>query len=115
MNQAVTEYIDHINQDWQAEICKQMHQLIHQSIPDVQERIQYGKPHYLKNGKYACVLGTAKAWVSLTIFNAQSLQTPDGFFEPSDVSDRKTLKIRQGQAVDYALLGKLIQQAANAL
>jgi hypothetical protein len=26
------------------------------SIPDVEERIQYKKPHFLKNGKYAAVI-----------------------------------------------------------
>ncbi len=60
MNPAVTEYIEKVKQEWQAEVCHQIRQLIYQAIPDVEERIQYGKPHYLKNGKYACVFGTAK-------------------------------------------------------
>lgn len=115
MNQAVTDFIDNLKLEWQAEICKAIRQTIHKSIPSVEERIQYGKPHYLKNGKYACVLGTAKGWVSFTIFNAESLQAPDGFFEASDVSERKTVKIREGQTVDYELLGKLIQQASNTI
>jgi len=66
----------------------------------VTERLQYGKPHYLKDGKYARVLGTAKGWVSFTIVNAADLDAPDGLFEPGP-ADRKTIKIRQGQAVDY--------------
>jgi hypothetical protein len=61
------------------------------------------------------VLGTAKGWVSFTIFNAQSLETPDGLFEASENGDRKTIKIRDGQAVDYELLGKLLQQAASQI
>jgi len=115
MNEAVTEYIDNIKVDWQADLCKQLRPLIHQSIPDVEERLQYGKPHYLKSGKYAVVLGTAKGWVSLTIFNAQNLETPDGLFETSDNGDRKTIKIREGQTVDYDLLAGLIQQAAQSI
>lgn len=113
MSEAVTAYINKIDRKWQAEVCQQLDQIIHDSIPEVDERIQYGKPHYLKNGKYACVLGTAKGWVSFTIFNAKTLEAPEGFFEPGD-SDRKTLKIREGQAVDYELLAKLLQQAANS-
>jgi hypothetical protein len=113
MNQDVTAYIQKISQAWQTDVCNRIRQLVHQSIPEVQERIQYGKPHFLKNGKYACVLGTAKGWVSFTIFNAESLAAPDGFFEAGG-TDRKTIKILQNQDVDYDLLAKLIQQAANS-
>jgi hypothetical protein len=115
MNQTIYEYIDAIDQNWQREVCERIDQIIRQSIPEVEDRIQYGKPHYLKHGKYACVLGTAKEWVSLTIFNAQTLDTPDVLFESSEKGDRKTIKIRQGQAVDYELLAKLTQQAAVSL
>jgi hypothetical protein len=115
MNPDVTAYIDKIDQGWQAEICNQVRQIVHAAVPDVQERIQYGKPHFLKNGKYAAVLGTAKGWVSLTIFNAQGLETPDGLFESSENGDRKTIKIKPGQAVDEPLLTGLIQQAASSL
>jgi hypothetical protein len=72
----------------------------------------FSKPHFLKHGKYAAVLGTAKEWVTLTIFNTESLQAPDGFFEPGP-AERKTVKIRQGQTVDYELLGQLMRQVAS--
>jgi hypothetical protein len=114
MNQPVTDFINKLTQNWQIEVCTQIRQLIHQSIPEVEERIQYGKPHFLKDGKYAAVLGPAKGWVSFTIFNAQALQPPDGLFESSDSGDRKTIKIREGQAVDYELLASLMRQAANS-
>ena len=115
MNQEVSEYIDKINLGWQADICRSIRQVIHQSVPDVTERIQYGKPHFLNNGKYACVLGTAKGWVNLTIFNANLLEAPDGYFEEGGSPDRKTIKIREGQTVDYDFLAKLIKQAASSL
>lgn len=113
MNEAVTEYIQNIKQEWQTEICNQLRPLIHQAVPEVEERIQYGKPHFLKNGKYAGVLGTAKDWVSFTIFNATALEAPEGFFEAGP-ADRKTIKIRKGQEVDYELLAGLLRQAANS-
>lgn len=113
MTQAVTEYLEKIDQAWQAEICTHLRQIVQQAVPEVEERLQYGKPHFLKNGKYACVLGTAKDWVSFTIFNAGSLEAPEGFFEPGD-PNRKTIKIRKGQIVDYAFLTRLVQQAANS-
>lgn len=46
LNIAVTEFIEKISQDWQATICNQLRQDIQQAIPDVAERIQYGKPHF---------------------------------------------------------------------
>jgi hypothetical protein len=114
MNPQVAEYIQKINLPWQADICTCLDQMIHQSVPDAESRIQYGKPHYLKKGKYAAVVGTAKGWVSFTIFNAKSVEAPDGLFEAGD-PDRKTVKIREGQAVDYDLLGKLLAQAADTI
>ena len=113
MSQAVTDYIEKINQEWQVPICNQIRQRIHQALPDVEERPQYGKPHFLKAGKYAFVLASAKAWVSFTIFNATSLDAPEGYFEPGP-PERKTIKISAGQEVDYEFLSTLIQQAANA-
>jgi hypothetical protein len=114
MGQDVAGYIDSIDQDWQAEVCRSLHQRIHQAIPGVVERLQYGKPHYLKDGKYACVLATAKGWVTFTIFNAAALDAPEGLFEPGP-PDRKTIKIRHGQAVDYDLLAELLRQAARTI
>lgn len=115
MNDAVTDYIQNIKQDWQIPICTTIRDLIFEAIPDVEERIQYGKPHYLKNKTYACVLGTAKGWVSFTIFNATDLNAPDGFFEAGGAPERKTIKILKDQAVDYALLGDLLKQAADTI
>src|SRR5437868_3258113 len=97
MNQEVTDYINKLNskpnQEWQVEVCNRLRQTVYDSIPQVDERLQYGKPHYRRDGKYACVITTAKGWVTFTIFEADSLTAPDGFFEPGDPS-RKTIKIR---------------------
>ncbi len=114
MNQDVTDYIsklnDKPNQEWQVSVCNQLRKMTHSAIPTVEERIQYGKPHFMKSGKYAAVMGTAKGWVTFTIFNAESLQAPDGFFEEGD-PNRKTIKILNGQSVDYALLESLLKQS----
>src|ERR1043165_3728571 len=116
-SQEVTDYInklsDKTGQEWQADIRKKLRTIAEQNIPDFSERIQYGKPHFLKSGKYAAVLGTAKGWVTFTIFNATDVQGPDGFFEDGP-SERKTVKILKGQDVDYNLIGKLLKQAAQA-
>ncbi len=113
MNPQVTDYMDNIGLDWQAESCRQLRQMVHDTVPDVDERLQYGKPHFLKNGKYAAVLGTAKGWVSFTIFNAATLTAPDGFFEAGGAPERKTIRILEGQDVDYALLAALLKEATG--
>ncbi len=117
-NQEVTDYINNLNdkpkQEWQTEVCTQLRQTVLQAIPDADERLQYGKPHYRKNNKYAAVIGTAKGWVTFTIFNAAAVEAPQDFFEAGD-PDRKTIKILEGQTVDYALLGEYLTQAASTL
>jgi hypothetical protein len=113
MNPQVTEYIDGL-ESWQAEICQRIRQIVQEVISDVEERLQYKKPHFLRGKQYMGVLGPAKGWVSYTIFNAQSLTPPAGLFESSDTGDRKTIKIKPGQEVDYDLLKALITQAAKA-
>lgn len=114
MNQEVTDFIKSVQQPWQIELCNRLRQLVHDSIPEVQERIQYGKPHFLKNGKYAAVITTAKGWVTFSIFNAAELEAPDGLFEAGK-PERRTAKLLEGKPVDYELLGALLKQASATL
>lgn len=115
MSDAVSEFIANINQEWQVKVCRQLDQTIREAIPDAEVRIQYKKPHYLKNGKYAAVFGTAKGWVSFTIFNATSLKPPSDQFEASENGDRLTLKILQNQEADYAQIGHMLKEAAATI
>lgn len=114
MNQEVTDYIAGIKLPWQTEICTRLREVIHESIPEVTERIQYGKPHFLKNGKYAAVISTAKGWVSFSIFNAANLEVPEGQFETGS-GDRLTMKLLEGKPADYELLSSLLKLASAGL
>ncbi|WNS45513.1 DUF1801 domain-containing protein [Paenibacillus sp. MMS20-IR301] len=114
MNQEVTDFIAGINLPWQAEICTRLREVVHDSVPEIAERIQYGKPHFLKNGKYAAVISTAKGWVSFSIFNAAGLEVPEGLFEAGS-GDRLTVKLLEGKPVDYTLLASLLKQASAAM
>jgi len=113
MNAEVTQYIDKIEQNWQADTCRRLRETILQSVPGVEESLQYGKPHYKQGGKFISTYNTAKAWVSFTLFNAGALDAPDGLFEPGDNPDRRTIKILEGRNTDYIFLAKLLQQAAT--
>ena len=114
MSQEIDAYIEKIGPAWQAETCRTLDGRIREAIPEAIARLQYGKPHYLKNGKYAAVFGTAKGWVAFTIFNAAALDAPEGLFEPGP-PERRTIKIKEGQAIDYEQLTTLLRQAASSL
>ncbi|MCL6602792.1 MAG: DUF1801 domain-containing protein [Paenibacillus sp.] len=113
MNQEVTVFIEDLKEIWQVDLSNKLRYIVHQAIPDVQERIQYKKPHFLKNGKYAAVISTSKDAVSFTIFNATELELPEGLFEGPP--ERKTIKIRQSQEVDFDHLFSYLQQASASI
>jgi hypothetical protein len=114
MNQAVTEHIEAIRskQPWQGPLCTALREAVHAAIPDAQERIQYNKPHFLKNGKYAAVISTSKDAVSFTIFNTAGMDLPEGFSGPPE---RQTIKLKQGDSCDIERLTVLVGQAAASL
>jgi len=114
MNQDVTNYIQKLPQ-WQIEVCEALRKVIYKTIPDVQERLQYGKPHYLKNGHYACVVTGSKDKVSFMLFNALELEQIKGFFKSASSPERKTATITENQEVDYDQLASLLQQASATL
>jgi hypothetical protein len=114
MNEQVTQYINK-TQPWQAEVCGKLRDLVFRTVPEVEERLQYGKPHYLKNGHYAAVISVAKDKVSFMIFNATEIEAVKGFIRAMGKGDRKTVDITQGQDVDYDLLGSLLGKASSSL
>jgi len=113
MNQEITEFIEALKEPWQGELSTNLRQVVHQAIPDVQERMQYKKPHFLKNGKYAAVISTSKDAVSFTIFHATNLTLPEGMFDGP--SERKTLKLRKGDTVDAEQLVTWVSEASSAI
>ncbi len=114
MSAEIAGYLDKVSVPWQADLCRKLDAIVHRAIPDVTGKLQYGKPHYRKNNQYAAVIGTAKGWVTLTIFNATALDAPPGLFEDGP-PERKTIKIREGQAIDEGRLEGLLRQAASTL
>jgi hypothetical protein len=89
--------------------------MILKTIPNVEERLQYGKPHYLKDGHYACVIHAAKDKISFMIFNAGDIKEIKGFLKAMSDPNRKAVTITEGQDVDYKLLAKILKQASDAL
>ncbi|GGA02370.1 hypothetical protein GCM10008018_55610 [Paenibacillus marchantiophytorum] len=113
MNPEVTDFIEALKEPWQGELSAQLRELVKQSIPDVSERMQYKKPHFMKNGKYAAVISTSKDAVSFTIFNTTGLELPEVMFEGPP--ERKTLKLRKGDAYNSTQLASWVNQASSSL
>lgn len=113
MNQDVTDFIETVKEPWQGELCSSLRGVVHQAIPDIQERVQYKKPHFLKGGKYAAAISTSKDAVSFTIFNTSELTLPEELF--GGPPERKTIKLKKGQPVDLNQLSSWVQQAAATL
>ncbi|WP_136605183.1 DUF1801 domain-containing protein [Paenibacillus dokdonensis] len=113
MNPEVTDFIDAIKEPWQGELASSLREVVYQAIPEVQERIQYKKPHFLKNGKYAAVISTSKDAVSFTVFNTSEIELPEGLFDGPP--ERKTMKLRQGQTFDSEQLVGWVSLASAAL
>lgn len=118
MSEDVAEFIETVGekpgQEWQAPVCEALRAMTLTALPTATERIQHGKPHYLVNKKYAAVIGTAKQYVTYTIFNAAELDPPAGLFEDGP-PERRTVRIKQDQTVDYAQLAALLKSAATTI
>ncbi|WP_144463568.1 DUF1801 domain-containing protein [Siminovitchia fortis] len=112
MNHEVTTFIENLDQPWKIEVCNQLRQLVHKAIPKVEERIQYKKPHFLKNGHYAAVISPSKDAIAFMIMNAADLEFPKGFDGPAE---RKWLKIREGDLPPYDVLAKLLVGASDSI
>lgn len=111
MNEEVTQYIQK-TQPWQAEVCSALRELILTNLPNVEERLQYGKPHYLKNGSYLAVIHASKDKISFMLFNATEIPEVKGFLRSMGNGDRKTVDISEGQSVDYEQLADLVRKVS---
>ena len=112
MSQEVISFIENLSQPWQVDVGVKLRQMVHDAIPEIEERIQYKKPHFLKNGHYAAVISPSKDAISFMIMNTANLEVPKNFDGPPE---RKWLKIRKDDTPDYELLSKLLVQASSSL
>ncbi|ONM49768.1 DUF1801 domain-containing protein [Nocardia donostiensis] len=113
-NNEVTHYIDKAL-PWQIEVCRQLRSMVHETIPAAEEQIQYGKPHFLKNGRHAAVIHVAKSKVSFMVFNASEVEAVKGVLRSMGNGERKTADIVEGQDVDYDLLAAILAKASSSL
>ena len=106
MNDEVTAYIQK-TEPWQQAVCESLRKMVHEVITDVEERLQYGKPHFLKDGSYRAVIHVGKDKISFMIFNAKDIEAP-GLLRAMGNGERKVADITDGQTVDYKQLATLL-------
>src|SRR5688500_10564286 len=114
MDDGVTEYIGG-GLAWQVEVCGRVREVVHRTIPGVEEKLEYGKPHFLKDGRHAAVLHVAKDKVSFMVFNAAGVEPVKGVLRSLGKGDRKAVDITEGQDVDYALLADVRARTSSTL
>ncbi|MEU6644756.1 DUF1801 domain-containing protein [Saccharomonospora sp. NPDC046836] len=114
MNNEVTDYINK-TLPWQAEVCGKLREMVHATITDAEEQLQYGKPHFLRNGKHAAVIHVARNKVSFMVFEAGGIEPVKGFLRSLGNGDRKAADITEGQDVDYDLLAGILAKTSSKL
>ncbi|TCO28313.1 uncharacterized protein DUF1801 [Kribbella steppae] len=114
MHNGVTRYIDK-GLPWQIEVCEKLRELVRQTIPDVEEKLEYGKPHFLKNDQHAAVLHVARNKVSFMVFNAADVDPVKGVLRSLGNGDRKTVDISEDQDVDYGLVADILARTSSTL
>lgn len=109
MNDDVSAYINKLP-PWQVKVCETLRGLVHDSVPDTEERLQYGKPHFLKNDQHTAVIATAKDKVTFMVFNAAEIAEVKGVIRSLGNGERKAITITKDQEVDEALVTELLRK-----
>lgn len=114
MNSEVTQYINK-TLPWQIEVCNRLRTMIATTIPDIEEQMLYGKPHFLKNGQHAALIHVAKNKVSFMVFNAAHIDPVPGVLRSMGNGERKTADITEGQHTDYEQLARILTETSAKL
>lgn len=114
MDDQITDYISRALPR-QAALCAQLRQLIRDTLPEAEERLQYGKPHYLINDQHAAVIDASRGKVSFMIFNATDIPEVKGFLRKLGNGERKAVTFTEGQEVDRARLAELLIKSVSAI
>ena len=112
MNPAVTTYIEG-TKPWQAEVCHALRNTVHRALADVEEAFQYGKPHFVREGRNVAVLHVAAAKVSFMVFDAGAVEPVPGVLRSLGSGDRKVVDIREGETVDLPFMTDLLRRTTG--
>ncbi len=112
MNQEVTYFIENLSQPWQVEVFNRLRKLVHETIPSVEERIQYKKPHFSEERTFCRSDFPFQRRHSVHDHEYYRVVSTEKFRGPPEW---KWLKIREGDSPDYGLLSQLLNKASSSL
>ena len=112
MNHDVTTYIEG-TKPWQAEVCNELRSTVLRALADIEEAMQYGKPHFVREGRHVAVLHVAAAKVSFMVFDAGAVEPVPGLLRSLGSGDRKVVDIREGETVDLDFIADLLRRTAG--
>jgi hypothetical protein len=113
MNDDVTNYIEK-TEHWQAQVCTRLRGMVHRTIPGVEEALQYGKPHFLRDGRHKAVIHVARDKVTFMVLDADGIEAVPGLLRPLGNGERKAVDIREGDDVDYDVLADVLRRISGA-
>ncbi|GGJ80135.1 hypothetical protein GCM10011583_09610 [Streptomyces camponoticapitis] len=113
MNDDITNYIEK-TQHWQAQVCTKLREVVHSTIPGAEEAFQYGKPHFLRDGRHAAVIHVARDKVTFMVFDAESIEAVPKLLRPLGKGERKAVDIREGDSVDYDFVADVLRRTSGA-
>jgi hypothetical protein len=108
----VDAYIDGLP-DWQAEICRDLRQLVHASDPEISETIKRSvQPYFVLNGNVCALLAT-KDHVNLFIYDPDVADPDQIINQGHGNATAKTLQVYEGDAINRAALVAMLRAVVS--
>jgi len=106
----VDAYLDGL-QDWQADICQQVRDLVHSVDAEVTEVIKRSYlPYFVLQGNI-CALLAAKQHVNVFLYDGGIVPDPEGIITGGHSNKTaRTVAYREGDAVNTRALGAMLAQ-----
>ena len=98
--------------DWRGATLARMRALIHEAVPEVEEKWKWRGVPVWERGGILCTGETYKAVVKLTFAKGAALPDPSGLFNSSlEGNVRRAIDIREGETPDAEAFKALIRAA----
>ena len=106
----VDDYIDPLP-DWQAELCRELRELIHAADPAMEETIKRRvQPYFVLEGN-VCALLAAKDHVNLFLYDGAIVPDPEGIITGGHGNaTARTIAFREGDPIPRDALTAMLRQ-----
>jgi hypothetical protein len=107
----ITRHIKDLG-DWRGQMLRRLRELIRGAAPDLVEEWKWNTPVWTHNSNVLAV-GAFQDHVKINFFKGASLDDPHHLFNAGlDAKATRAIDIHEGDRLDVAALGKLVQAAA---